>query len=165
MSAARYRIGIAIASEISGLVALYLHLWKSGYMGTLSCGVGGGCAVVQFSSYGWFLGVDVALIGFLGYTAILAVSAIGVHPRWVGARWPTLALMTLIFPAVLFTIRLKYAEFVLMKTFCPWCAVSTVAISLCAVLVVLDARRLRRARSAPGDGTPPRTPAGELERF
>lgn len=155
------RAGIVLASLVSGAVALYLHLWKRSFLEqtaaavaegnfqTLQCAIGGGCMTVQMSAYGWFLGVDVALIGTLGYAAILLVAVLGLFPRWHHARWPTLALMGLIFPAVLFTMRLKYAEFYLMRTFCSWCAVSTVAITVCAVLVTLDQRRLRR-----GDGRP-----------
>ena len=143
-----YRMIIAVASLVSGLVALYLHLWKIGMMGPLTCGAGRGCEIVQLSSWGWFLGVDVALIGTLGYAAIFLVAILGTAPRWEGARWPTVALMALIYPAVLFTVRLKHAEFVILKTFCPWCAVSAVTITLCAVLVTLDwvARRKREGR-------------------
>lgn len=150
MTPAPLRAAMAVVSLISGLVALYLHLWKIGLMGPLTCGAGGGCQVVQFSSWGWFLGVDVALIGTVGYAAIFAVSMAGVQPRWVDARWPTLTLMALIYPAVLFTLRLKYAEFIIMKTFCSWCAVSAVAITTCAVLVTLDYRRLRHDQSGGG---------------
>jgi uncharacterized membrane protein len=140
-----HRMGIALASLVSGLVALYLHLWKLGFMGTLACGAdGGGCAYVQGSRYGWFLGVDVALIGAVGYAALFVVAVLGTLPRWEDARWPTLALMALVFPALAFTLRLKYAEFLVLRSFCPWCAVSAVAITLCTVLVLLDWRRLRR---------------------
>lgn len=151
-----FRAGIAVASIVSGAVALYLHLWKisflqlteaalaAGDFQTLQCAVGGGCMTAQLSAYGSFLGVDVALIGTVGYAAILLVALLGLLPRWHFARWPTSALMTLIFAGVLFTIRLKYAEFYLMRTFCSWCAVSSVAITICAILVILDDRRLRR---------------------
>ena len=159
-----FRAGIAVTALISGAVALYLHLWKVSYLaqseaalaagdfGALQCAVGGGCMKVQLSGYGWFFGVDVALIGTIGYTGILLAALLGLAPRWLHSRWPTVALMGLIFPAVLFTLRLKYAEFYLMRTFCSWCAVSTVAITLCAVLVFLDHRRLERS---PGDQASP----------
>ena len=136
---------IALSSLVSGFVALYLHLWKIGKAGSLACGGGGGCAYVQGSRYGWFLGVDVALIGTVGYAAIFLVATLGTLPAFEQARWPTTALHLLIWPAVLFTIRLKYAEFVILDSFCPWCAVSTVTITLCALLVVLDTRRRRAA--------------------
>jgi uncharacterized membrane protein len=167
-----FRAGIALASVVSGAVALYLHLWKRSFLEQtaaalaegnfqmLQCGVGGGCTTVQMSGYGWFLGVDVALIGTLGYSAILLVAALGLVPRWHEARWPTVALMALIFPAVLFTIRLKYAEFYLMRTFCSWCAVSTVAITICAILVTLDHRRLWRDSGGPANIHPSHLPDG-----
>jgi uncharacterized membrane protein len=140
-----YRMSIAFGSLISGLVALYLHLWKLGLAGTLACAGGShGCEYIQGSRYGWFLGVDVALIGAVGYAALFVVAMLGTTPRWEEARWPTLALMALIFPALAFTVRLKYAEFVILRGFCPWCAVSAVTITLCTLLVFLDWRRLKR---------------------
>jgi uncharacterized membrane protein len=135
---------IAFTALLSGLVALYLHLWKKGLMGPLACGSGHGCEVVQFSSYGWFLGVDVALIGTIGYSLIFLVAILGTLPRFVDERWPTYALAALVYPALLFTVRLKYAEFILMHTFCPWCAVSAITITTHAVLVALDWLRVRR---------------------
>ena len=143
-SPATIRQVIAVTALASGLVATYLHLWKLGYMGVLSCGSGHGCEVVQMSSWGWFLGIDVALIGALGYSAILIVSLIGAQERFENERWPTIALACLVYPALLFTLRLKYAEFIVMKTFCPWCAVSAVTITLHGVLVALDWRRVGR---------------------
>ena len=136
-------MAIAGTSLISGLVALYLHLWKLGKVGQLSCGGGIGCQVAQFSSYGWFLGLDVALIGTIGYALIFTVAMLGIQPRFEEQRWPTLLLAILIAGAVLFTIRLKYGEFIVLKTFCPWCAISAVAITLCAVFVALDWRRVK----------------------
>ena len=140
-----YRMSIAIGSLISGLVALYLHLWKLGLAGTLACAGGShGCEYIQGSRYGWFLGVDVALLGAVGYAALFVVAMLGTMPRWEDEKWPTLALMALIFPALAFTARLKYAEFIILRGFCAWCAVSAVTITLCTVFVFLDWRRLKR---------------------
>lgn len=138
------RMLIALSSLVSGLVALYLHLWKIGKAGSLSCGGEGGCAYVQGSVYGWFLGIDVALIGTIGYALIFVTALVGTLARFEDSRAVTRALQLLIWPAVLFTLRLKWAEFVILKSFCPWCAVSAVTITVCAVLVTLDARRLAR---------------------
>jgi uncharacterized membrane protein len=135
---------IAVLALLNAGVATYLHLWKMGYMGALSCGAGRGCEVVQLSSWGWFLGFDVAFIGAVGYTLILIAAIVGTQERFAAARWPSLALMGLVYPAFLFTLRLKYAEFIIMKTFCPWCAISAVTITLFTVLVWLDWRRVTR---------------------
>lgn len=136
---------IALSSLASGLVALYLHLWKLGLAGSLACGGEGGCAYVQGSQYSWFLGVDVALIGTVGYALIFLVAIVGTSERWSDSLLITRLLQALIWPAVLFTVRLKWAEFIILEAFCPWCAVSAVTITLCAILVTLDARRLRAA--------------------
>jgi uncharacterized membrane protein len=133
---------IAVTALISGVVALYLHLWKLGLAGTLACGAGHGCEVVQFSPWSWFLGVDVALIGTVGYTLIFTVSLLGTFPRWADDRRVTLALALLIVPAFLFTLRLKYYEFMVLKTFCPWCAVSATTITLHMLLLGWDWRRV-----------------------
>ena len=143
-----YRQLIAIIAIANAFVATYLHLWKIGKAGALSCGGSGGCAVVQFSSWSWFLGVDVALIGAIGYALILIVAVVSSLDALCDARWPALALAALIFPAILFTLRLKYAEFVVLKTFCPWCAISAVSITLLGVLVALELRRVRLTATA-----------------
>ena len=138
------RMGIALASLISGIVALYLHLWKLGLTGSLACTASHGCEFVQGSRYGWFLGVDVALIGTVGYTLLFIAAMIGMSPKVEDERWPNTMMQLLIWPAVLFTLRLKYGEFIVLKSFCPWCAISATAITLCALLVLLDKRRLNR---------------------
>lgn len=135
---------IAVLALINAFVALYLHLWKKGLAGALTCGAGHGCEIAQFSSYGWFMGIDVALIGTLGYLLILSVAIVGSLERHADAAWPTSLLIGLIGPAVLFTARLKYAEFFILHTFCPWCAISAVSITVCAILIALDHRRVRR---------------------
>ncbi|MEO7359991.1 MAG: vitamin K epoxide reductase family protein [Gemmatimonadaceae bacterium] len=138
------RMGIALASLISGLVALYLHLWKLGLAGSLSCTIGGhGCEYVQGSQYGWFMGVDVALIGAVGYALVFVVSMIGMSSKFEDAPWPNTLLQLLIWPAILFTLRLKYYEFIVLKGFCPWCLISAVAITTCAILALFDRQRLR----------------------
>lgn len=136
-----YRQLIAVIALVNAFVATYLHLWKIGKAGTLACGDGHGCAIAQMSSYGWFLGVDVALIGAVGYTLILVTAIYGSLQHRENARGPALALGALVYPAILFTIRLKYGEFIVLHTFCPWCAISAVSITTLGVIVWLELRR------------------------
>lgn len=136
---------IALASLVSSLVATYLHLWKIGAVGSLACTANHGCEIAQFSSYGWFLGVDTALIGAVGHGVIVLVAALGVTGRLSEARWVTTLLGVLVAGGLLFTIRLKYGEWWVLGTFCPWCQVNTAVILLDAWLVVRDWRRLRAA--------------------
>jgi uncharacterized membrane protein len=147
-------MAIAILALVALLVAVYLHLWKLGLVGTLTCTSGRGCEVAMTSSWGWFLGLDVALIGAVGYALILGVALWGAQPGREHSAVPALLLLALIVPAVLLTIRLKYAEWVVLKTFCPWCFESTVTIVACLVLALLD---LRRVTSSPPSASVPRT--------
>jgi uncharacterized membrane protein len=152
-----YRQLVALIALVNAFVAIYLHLWKIGKAGTLACGGSGGCTLVQFSQWSWVrlpwlgpasLGVDVALIGAIGYTLVLLVALWGTRESLADAGGPGVALAGLIGPAILFTIRLKYAEWVILKTFCPWCFISTVSITLLGVIVALDLRRVRRLARA-----------------
>src|SRR5918995_6791343 len=103
----RYRMAIAVLALAAALVALYLYLWKLGLVGTLTCTANRGCEVAMTSSWSWFLGLDVALIGTVGYALILGVALWGTQPGRESSATPSLLLLALILPAVLFTIRLK----------------------------------------------------------
>ena len=134
---------VALIALGNAFVATYLHLWKIGKAGTLACGGGGGCALVQYSPWSYFFGVDVALIGAVGYTTLFLVAVLGASSRFEDARRFATAQLALVYAAVLFTMRLKWAEFYMLKTFCPWCAISAVSIIVLAVIVTIEWRRVR----------------------
>lgn len=138
------RMAIAVLSLVTGLVALYLHLYKLGVVGNLQCSTGG-CERAMFSPWGWFLGVDVALIGVIGYSLLLVTSLVSIQPRWQGHRWPVGLLLVLALIGFVFTLRLKYGEFIVLRTFCPWCAISAVAITVITILSTLEWRTVRKA--------------------
>jgi uncharacterized membrane protein len=137
-------MAVALLSLLAGLSAVYLHLYKLGRVGTLSCSTGG-CQRAMFSPWGWFLGVDVALIGVVGYALLLGTSLASLQPRWQQSRWPVLGTLLLASIGFVFTLRLKFAEFIILRTFCPWCAISAVSITAISILAVLDWRALRQA--------------------
>ncbi len=139
---------VALIALGNVFVATYLHLWKIGKAGTLACGGSGGCALVQYSPWSYFFGVDVALIGAVGYSVLFLVAVIGASPRFEDARSFATTQMVLVYAAVLFTVRLKWAEFYMLKTFCPWCAISAVSITVLAVVVTLEWRRVRALAAA-----------------
>jgi uncharacterized membrane protein len=137
------RMIIALSSLISALVATYLHLWKLGKVGALACTGNHGCEIAQFSAYGSFFGVDVALIGAIGYTIIFAVAVLGLVGNLASDRRVTSALTALVTFGVLFTVRLKYGEWYVLGTFCPWCFVNVVTMTTNAIMVRADWKRLR----------------------
>ncbi len=148
------RMLLALASLGNALVACYLHLWKLGLVGTLACTSTGGCEYVQGSRYGWFLGVDVALIGAVGWAIVFLVTFAGTLPRWADDARITRVLAALVGGALLFTLRLKYGEFVVLRSFCPWCAVNAAVVVLSSVLVWRDWVRLRDERTREYQFTP-----------
>jgi uncharacterized membrane protein len=135
---------IAMTAVIAGLVAVYLHLWKLGYMGPLVCNAQHSCEFVMTSQWGRFLGVDVALIGAVGYALILVTALVGLQARWIDDGRITAVIAVLIVGAFIFTLRLKYAEWVILRSFCPWCAISAVTITTDLIAVALDAKRLKK---------------------
>jgi uncharacterized membrane protein len=134
------RMGIALLSLVAGLSAVYLHLYKIGKVGSLTCSTGG-CDRAMFSPWGWFLGIDVALIGMGGYSLLLVTSLAGLQPRGLDSRPLALTLAGLAVGGFCFTLRLKYAEFFILRTFCPWCAISAVCITAITILAVSSLRR------------------------
>jgi uncharacterized membrane protein len=139
-------MAIAVLSVVAGLSAVYLHLYKLGVLGTLACSTGG-CDRAMFSRWGWFLGVDVALIGVVGYACLIAAFTIALQPRWQEALWPARLLLVLAAGGFVFTLRLKYGEFMVLHTFCPWCAISAVCITVILILAWFEWRgRARAAR-------------------
>ena len=139
-------MGAALLSLLGLFVSTYLFLYKTGALGTIACGTGG-CETVQLSAQSRFLGVEVALIGMVGYGVILAVALAAVQPALASARWPAVALAGLSGGAFLFTLYLKYLELFVIHAICRWCVVSAVLITAIFVLSLLD---LRRTRSATG---------------
>lgn len=138
------RMGIALLSLAGLFISLYLWLYKIGVIGTMMCGTGG-CETVQTSPESVFLGVEVALIGVLGYAVLLLVALVGTTPARADARGPALALALLSGGAVAFTAYLKYLEFFVIGAVCRWCVASAVIILLVFLLSLLDLRRVRGA--------------------
>jgi uncharacterized membrane protein len=122
------------------LVSLYLWLWKMGALGALACG-DGGCETVQLSPYAYVFGVPVALLGVVGYLAILVVALAGLQPRFAAARWPTDLLLALAVAGVAFSAYLIYLEAAVIHAWCRWCLGS--AGIIVAILVAAAAGRIR----------------------
>jgi len=140
----KYRMGVALLSLTGMLVSAYLWLFKHGYIGSLACGTGG-CETVQLSEYSRFLGVDVALLGFLAYALLLVIAVIGTQPAWLERREPTAATLLVAAGGVVFAAYLTWLELFVIHAICRWCVTSAVIIVFVLVLAVLDRRRLSRA--------------------
>lgn len=132
---------LAALLALAGIfVSAYLYLYKIGVIGTLACG-SGGCETVQLSPQSRFMGVDVALIGLIGYVVLLALAVLTLQPRFTGRSWPLVGLGVLSAGALLFTLYLKYLEFFVIHAICRWCVASAVIILLLNLVTAIELRR------------------------
>jgi uncharacterized membrane protein len=134
-----YRMGAALMSLLGLFVSVYLYLYKIGRIGTLACG-SGGCETVQNSPWSRFAGVEVALIGILGYGLLFLVAMLALQPGLAPRRWPADLLAALAAVGVLFTAYLTWLELFVIHAICRWC-VGSAAISVSVLVLALLARR------------------------
>jgi uncharacterized membrane protein len=126
----RLVIAIAVTAALGVGVAAYLTYVH--YAGThvFCVAGGGGCEKVQTSAYAKLAGVPVALLGLVGYLALLASLAVpGDNGRFAGAL---IALAGFGFSAYL-----TYREIFTIKAICQWCVASAVLMGVLAVLTTL----------------------------
>jgi uncharacterized membrane protein len=135
-----YRMGAAVLSLVGLFVSAYLYLYKIGRIGTLACGTGG-CETVQTSVWSRFAGVEVSLIGIVGYALLFAVAMAGLRPAQTARHWPAQLLAVLAGGGVLFTLYLTYLELFVIHAICRWCVGSAVIIVGLFVLGLLELRR------------------------
>ncbi len=89
------------------------------------------CERVQTSSYAELVGIPVALLGVLGYAALL-----------VSLRGPVELTALLAYLAVAFSAYLTWAELFRIDAICQWCVASALASLAIAVLATLNALRV-----------------------
>jgi uncharacterized membrane protein len=130
---------MALIALIGVFVALYLTLYKLGFIGTLACGTGG-CETVQLSRWGDFLGMPVAAWGAGYYALILVLAVAGAQERLESSRGLSLALLLLTGWGVLFTAWLTYLELFRIHAICRWCVGSAAMVVVLFALAAWDFR-------------------------
>ena len=140
MSERRLRLAVA-ALTLAGLaVAGYLTWVHYADLEPICAGGSGGCERVQSSDYAELAGVPVALLGVIGYAAILASLAVpGDAGRFAGAL---LALAGFGFSA-----WLTYVELFEIDAICQWCVAKAVIMTALAVITSLRFAAPRPAES------------------
>jgi uncharacterized membrane protein len=143
MSDARLRLaGIALAVAGTGISA---YLTWVHYEDRAPVCVGGGCEQVQNSEYAELGGVPVALIGLVGYIALIVAFALPGEIASVAAVLGSLA-------GFGFAGYLTYLELFVIDAICQWCVASAVVITALAVIAI--ARYVRAERGPPADADP-----------
>jgi uncharacterized membrane protein len=124
-------IGIGIAGYLT-----YVH-----YEGIkVLCLSSGGCETVQASQWAKLGGVPVALLGLIGYIAILGTLAIR-------SELGRIAGFGIALTGFGFSMYLTYRELFTIKAICQWCVASAVLMTLLAILTAI-----RAVREAPATG-------------
>ena len=131
---------IAIATVGLGVASYLTYVHYSGIQPL--CTAGGSCLEVQTSIYSKLAGVPVALMGLLGYVAILGSLLI---PESERSRLATTAITVVGFG---FSAYLTYRELFSIHAVCEWCASSAVMMTVLACLAVW--RFLRGEALPPG---------------
>jgi uncharacterized membrane protein len=148
----KIRRGMLVLAVIGLGVAIYLTYIH--YSGTKpACTAGASCIKVQTSQWSKLAGVPVALIGLIGYIAILGSL---LTPDREESRLATLGLTLIGF---LFSGYLTYRELFSIHAICEWCASSAVILTILLVCAVIryvitdDSAALSTTASAPSHAT------------
>lgn len=115
-------------------VATYIAIAEAGGGSPACLAGGGGCETVAESPYSDLAGVNVAVIGILGYVLLLATSLL----RGDLARMGGFALALTGFG---FSLYLTYLELFVIEAICQWCLISAI---LMTILFGLNAVRMLR---------------------
>jgi uncharacterized membrane protein len=128
---------VALGALAGVFVALYLTLYKLGYIGTLACAVGS-CETVQTSKWAVFLGFPVGGWGVGYYLVVLAIALAGLTPRLAESLTLSRVLVGLTTFGLLFSLWLTYLELFVIHAICMWCVGSAIIAALLCVLSWLD---------------------------
>ncbi|MEJ2187534.1 MAG: vitamin K epoxide reductase family protein [Gemmatimonadota bacterium] len=142
------RMAIAVLALAGFFVALYLTLHALGITPLAACTTGGGCDQVQSSRFSSIAGVPVALVGAVGYVAILAVAWLGTTAQNVRAAWVPWVLLALTTIAFGFSAYLTALEAWVIHAWCPYCVSSAI---LATLIFLLSLGELRTLRGRSGD--------------
>ena len=131
---------LAIALTVIGLVvSVYMTIYKITSNDSMCIG-SGDCKTVNASRYSEInianTRIPVAVLGVMGYAAILAVLLLEKRIGFLQENG-TLAFFALSLMGFLFTLYLIYVEIALIKAFCPFCIASQTAMTLIFILSVI----------------------------
>jgi len=134
------RMAIAVLSLVGLFVAFYLTAHAFGWTGPLKCGIGE-CETVQASKWSHLGPVPVALVGLLGYVALLVLSVVGLQPGRRDSRGIGMLLLLGSAFGLLFSGWLTWLEAFVIHAWCQWCVTSAILILLIFLAALPELRR------------------------
>ena len=117
------------------LVSIYMTIYKITSNNSMCLG-SGDCSTVNSSRDSEVHGSPVAIIGILGYLAILAVLYFEKRNSFFKQNG-TLMIFGMALTGFLFTIWLIYVEVALINAICPFCLTSQAAMTLIFIIAVI----------------------------
>jgi len=130
----------AIAASLVGVaVSIYLTIYKLTDNNVMCLG-SGDCSIVNASRYSEVYGIPVAVIGIIGYLAILVVLLLETRLTPLIDIGNLLAFgMSLV--GLLFSAYLTYLELYVIKATCPFCFTSAIAITIIFIFTLIRLAR------------------------
>jgi uncharacterized membrane protein len=129
-----YWANLAVAI-VGGLIAIYMTIFKLTSNDAMCLG-NGGCSTVNASPYSEIYGIPVAVVGLLGYLAILASLLLENYIDFFKDNGPLLDFgMGLV--GVVYSAYLTYLEFYVIHAVCPFCVASAISITLCFIFALI----------------------------
>lgn len=127
--------GLSIALCVAGILVAGYMSWAEVTGNETVCTdmAGIDCTAVQESVYAKTFGFPVAVMGLLGYIAILAVLVLEDQLEILAAYGRTLVVGMALF-GILFQTYLAYIESAVLEKWCQWCIASYVIITLLGVI-------------------------------
>lgn len=129
-----YRASVAL-TVVGLLVSIYMTIYKVTSNDSMCLG-SGDCSTVNASRFSEVNGIPVAVIGVIGYLAILAVHYYETRNRFFKQNG-TMLIFGMGLTGFLFTVWLIYVEIALIKALCPFCITSQAAMTLIFILAVI----------------------------
>jgi uncharacterized membrane protein len=127
---------LAIIVTIIGLlVSIYMTIYKITSNDSMCIG-SGDCKTVNASRYAEVYGIPVAVLGVVGYSAILAVLLLEQKPGFFQQNG-SLLFFGLSLTGFLFSLYLIFVEVALIKAYCPFCITSQTAMTLIFIISVI----------------------------
>ena len=127
---------LAIILTIIGLlVSIYMTIYKLTSNDSMCIG-SGDCKTVNASRYAEVYGIPVAVLGVVGYSAILAVLLLERKPGFFQQNG-SLLFFGLSLTGFLFSLYLIFVEVALIKAYCPFCITSQTVMTIIFIISVI----------------------------
>lgn len=132
----KWFVRISIALAIVGLlVSIYMTIYKLTSNNAMCLG-SGDCSTVNASKYSEVYGIPVAVLGIIGYAAILGVHFLENRGAFFKQN-AALLIFGMALTGFLFTIYLIYVEIALIKALCPFCVASQITMTVLFIISLI----------------------------